>query len=505
MTMTHPGLPVVWVVVSVLAMIVCSLWVLTARAPEQFTRKSIAVVNWPVIGPLVRYLTRQIWLLLFLKIVFVLLFVLIIIAGLWGSPLPERNIATVLTWNIWWTGVIISVVFFGSAWCAVCPWDTISNWLVRHRLWHRSNSSTQLHRAVPAVLRSLFPALLMLMILTWLELGIGVTESPYATAVLALMMVVLATLSLVLFEGKAFCRYICPVGRTIGVYGQLAPVELRPIDTDICRECDSLACFHGTQTIDPCPTKLVMGRLQESTYCISCGNCTQSCPDKNIAWRLRTPSVEVIQDARPHLDESFFLLGLLALTSFHGLTMLPEWQEWISTLGRLLDDSGQLLMSFSVSLFGYVVLLVGFFAGIVLITKQVAGTGSFARTFSVFAFSALPLAFAYHLAHNLNHLLRETSNLFSLLLNPLGIDTQPLSLQEKHERANQLLISEDWLFGLQACLMMLGFSLALQVIRYRGFRQLQIKKIKLAPMVIFLASLNTFHLWLLMQPMTMRM
>jgi ferredoxin len=481
------------------------VWTLSVRAPDQFTKKSISMVEWPVIGPMVMLLTRQVWLLLGLKVVFVSLFVLIIVAGLWGSPLPERNIATVLTWNLWWTGVIISVVFFGSAWCAVCPWDTISNWLVRHRLWRRSSTSSRLHRAVPALLRTLFPALLMLMVLTWFELGIGVTDSPYATAVLALMMVVLATFSLMLFEGKAFCRYICPVGRTIGVYAQLAPVELRPIDTNKCDNCESLACFHGTDTIAECPTKLVMGRLQESTYCISCGNCTQSCPDNNIAWRLRTPSIEVIQDARPHLDESFFLLGLLALTSFHGLTMLPAWQEWISSLGRLIGDSGQLLMSFSISLFGYVAMLLGFFAGVVRLTSWFGKSVNFTKAFPIFAFATLPLAFAYHIAHNLNHLLRESVDIGSLLSNPLGIDSQPLSMHEKHERASQLLVAEDALFLIQACLMMIGFIFSTQVIRYRGFRQLQLQQTKLAPMLVFLAAINSYHLWLLMQPMTMRM
>jgi ferredoxin len=505
MTMTHPGLPVFWAAIVGLAMIAVSIQAVWAGAPEKFSRKTFAVVDWPIIGPLARWSTRQIWLLLTLKIVFVALFLLIIVAGLWGSPLPERNIAIVLTWNIWWTGVIVSVAFLGSAWCAVCPWDTLSNWLVRNRLWRRNDSAPQLHRTLPASLRNLYPALLMLMILTWLELGVGITDSPYATASLALMMVVLATFTLVVFEGKAFCRYICPVGRTIGVYGQLAAVELRPIDTDICGQCETLACFHGTQTIDPCPTKLVMGRLQESTYCISCGNCTQSCPDSNIAWRLRTPSVEAIQDARPHLDESLFVLGLLALTGFHGLTMLPAWETWISALGRFLNDSGQLLVSFTTSLIGYVALVLGLFTGCVVITSWLARTGSFARTFSVLAFSVLPLAFAYHLSHNLNHLLRESGSLDLLLRNPLGTDTQPLSMAEKHERAGQLLISEDWLFLLQAGLMVLGFVLASQVIRYRGFRQLNIQRARLVPMLVFVAAINCWHLWLLMQPMTMRM
>jgi polyferredoxin len=73
---------------------------------------------------------------------------------------------------------------------------------------------------VPKKLRNLWPATLLFVGLSWLELGVGVTASPYATALMAILMVLLAVLAMVLFKDKAFCRYFCPVGRTVGVYSQ---------------------------------------------------------------------------------------------------------------------------------------------------------------------------------------------------------------------------------------------------------------------------------------------
>ena len=172
-----------------------------------------------------------------------------------GTRIPERNIATVLTWNIWWTGLIISVFFLGSAWCAICPWDALATWLVRRRLWRRAHPNNSLNLTVPRPFRSVWPALILLIALTWLELGVGITIDPYATGLLALLMLVLATVSLAIYENKAFCRYLCPVGRTVGVYSQLAPVELRPIDNDICARCTSLECYHGNDTTEPCRMK----------------------------------------------------------------------------------------------------------------------------------------------------------------------------------------------------------------------------------------------------------
>jgi diacylglycerol kinase family enzyme len=61
--------------------------------------------------------------------------------------------------------------------------------------------------------------------------------------------------------------------------------------------------------------------------------------------------------------------------------------------------------------------------------------------FTGLVFVTLPLAFSYHIAHNLNHLVREGTGLQALLLNPLGTDTQALTMLEKHDRHFDMLIS----------------------------------------------------------------
>ena len=204
------------------------------------------------------------------------------------------------------------------------------------------------------------------------------------------------------------------------------------------------------------------------------------------------------------------MLGLLALTSFHGLTMLPFWEAWMSQLGRFIGDSGQLLWSFSIGLLVSMVIPILLYTLVVGLTHRLTGAMlPFKRLFSTLAFVALPLAFAYHLAHNLNHLVRESSGIGALFTNPLGVGTQPMSMSEKHLRHMDLLISQDLLFALQAGLMVFGFWIALKVLRHRG-RDLLIQQQPLTgwpmlPMVLFISGVTMFNLWLLMQPMVMRM
>ncbi|VAX09493.1 Nitrogen assimilation regulatory protein [hydrothermal vent metagenome] len=505
MIMTHPGLPELWGYLVWGFMLVLGLWAIVARVPAILTRRTYNLEKFKPLRPLLHLLNNSIWPLQFLKLLVVAIFLLVIIAGLYGTPIAERNLATVLTWNIWWAGLIVSVFFLGSAWCSVCPWDTLASWMVRPRLWFgKINNSLDLK--VPRYLRNIWPALLMFVGLTWLELGVGITTSPYATALLSLLMVVLATLGMALFRNKAFCRFVCPVGRTVGFYAQLAPVELRSIDADVCARCTTLECYNGNDNIDPCPTQLVMGRLQQNTYCTSCGNCVQSCPQKNISWRLRPPSHEAVADARPHWDEAWFMLGLLAMTAFHGLTMMPFWEQWLSGFAQQIGDSGQLLMSFSMGLFISMLLPALLYMLAVLVLQFVnANKVNFRTLFIGLVFVNLPLAFAYHLAHNLNHLVREAVGLSELFINPLGLGLEPLSMAEKHQRHFEMIISQDSLFAIQGLLMMFGFWLAIKVLRHRGQRLLPNAGWRMLPMLVFIFTINGFHLWLLMQPMVMRM
>ncbi len=513
MVMNYPGLPTTWgwIVAACVAAIV--LWALTAPTPGTAGERHLAA-RWrlgrtPLVGKHLLRLTTRHWPLVVLRVIMVVLFLLIIAAGLFGSPIPQRNIATVFTWNIWWTGVIISVVLVGTVWCAVCPWDTLARWLVHHRLWRRPAPHTSLNLRVPRYLKNLWPALFLFIALTWLELGAGITVSPHATALLALFMIVLAVASQALFERSAFCRYFCPVGRTIGCYSQLAPVELRPIDRNTCERCETLDCYYGNEALPPCPTSLVMGRIQQNSYCISCGNCTQSCPQQNIDWQLRPPGVEAMRGSRPHWDEAWFMLGLLALTGFHGITMMPFWEKGISHLARMIGDSGQLLTSFSIGLAICMLAVIGLYALAVGATRFWTGAQlHYRHVFASLAFVCLPLAFAYHVAHNLNHLVRESAGISSVIANPFGTGTLPLCLAETSQRLNHLLIPQTMLHTIQASLIIVGFLLAVQILRHRLQRMAQPgrgHRTALLPMLLFAAVITGFHMWLLMQPMVMRM
>jgi len=503
--MVHAGLPLAWVLIiaaSSSVLVLRALFMHPAAMPvdEKSTRarSTFGLHRW-FVNPWPQTLAR---------LAVVALFLLVVYAGIAGTPIPERNFATVVTWNLWWSGLIVVTLFAGTAWCGVCPWDSLAQWMVRRRLWRRGDAASSLNLVVPPWLRSIWPATVMFVGLTWLELGFGITRSPYATAMLALVMVAMATVAMALYERKAFCRYLCPVGRTLGVYAQMSTIELRPMNTEICASCKTLDCYHGNAEIEPCPTRLVMGRFHQNTYCTSCGACVRSCPHQNVSWHGRAPATEIRFQSRPHNDEAWFIVVLLALTSFHGVTMMPFWEQALSQSARALNDSGRLLMTFSVYMALFMATVGLWFIVLAALTSRIATSASRPQLYARLAFTAVPLAFAYHLSHNVGHLFRESSGSAGVWLNPTGAGTLPLTAYDIQCRMQNALAVDTGIHAIQTALVVAGVYFAIEVLRNRLSdlydSKLPVPGIRLLPMLVFIGGISSFNIWLLMNPMIMR-
>ncbi len=510
MSSNHPGLPFNHMLPVLLFIPVVILWALWSQPREPIKRLKYPLTRIPLVASLVRILNAGPYPLAALKILTTTAYLLVMVAGYWGTSTAEHNFATVLVWGLWWPLVIISVFFVGSAWCAICPWDTLARLVVFRRLWRRPAESQQSNRRVPAALRNVYPALFLFLGLTWLELGMGVTTLPQATAGMALLMFVLAAISLILFERRAFCRYFCPVGRTIGYYSRLAPIEIRPVDDAVCARCTTLECYNGTPEIEPCPTHLTLGRFGQNTFCISCSSCVLSCPDKNVTWRLRSMASEAIDVARPHWDGAWFMIGLLAITLFHGMTMRPFWGEWITAIAAYLGESDPPLITFTLLLTLTSAVMAALYALAIMILRLLTPeTQEFKPLFSRMAFVNLPLAFSDHLAHNLEHIFRETPDLSTVLANPLGTGSQALSAMERHQMIMAPAIPDWMIFSMQSLLMAFGFWIAVQIIRHRTRGAMKeggtLTGIRALPMMLYAALITCFSLWLLGQEMVMRL
>ena len=444
----------------------------------------------------------------------VLALFLILAAGFYGSQVAERNIATVLTWTIWWTLLIVDIVLLGRMWCLVCPWDALSSWIRRLALWRRrSEEPLALEIKWPRWLRNVYPATILFIGLTWLELGFGVTRSPRATAILGLLMVLLAVVPALVFERRSFCRYGCLIGRICGLYSMLAPVEVRARDLDVCRTCHTRDCLTGNGAGYPCPTGQCLPSMKANTYCTVCTECVKSCSKDNVAINLRPWGSDLHAVDRPRRDEAVLALVMLSLTSFHGLTMTPFWGEALAAARGV--TGMRYLPVFTIGMALVLILpallYLLFSATLVRTTHPDGGNGSFRpalwQAAGRYAYPLIAVALMYHLAHNAGHLLTEAGTLLPVLSDPFG------SGRDLFGTAGFTavpLVSPGFIWATQIALVLIGLLWALRTTE-RAHRRLagewSLSGIPLRARVMtaaFLLMITISNLWLLAQPMEMR-
>jgi YHS domain-containing protein len=452
------------------------------------------------------------------QLVIVGLFVLVVAAGLYGDPLAAHNLAPLLTWTVWWGGLVLLILFAGKAWCYVCPWDALAGWAERLVFW-RKRKGLGLGLAWPKHLRNVWLATGFFVGLTWLELGFGVTMSPRATAWIALGMVSLAMLCALVFERRAFCRYACLVGRVSGLYALFSASEVRPADRQVCRSCATKDCYHGNERGDACPTGLFPGALRSNTYCINCLECVKTCPSDNMVVNARPWGADLATDGLARKDEAYLALLMLSITGFHGLTMTGSWRTLLAWFEGVLGLPT--LLAFSL---GMALLMLGpilLYAALVRLSTGLARTPevSFRKAFVRFAYSVLPIALFYHLAHNLEHLLMEGQKVVALASNPFGfvpgeswsvLGYSGVGAWDLFGTADMRLapltrLSTLW--GVQVLLVLIGHLYSLWVAD-RTARRLYPKDgaalRSQLPMLIGMVLFSIFSLWLLKQPMEMR-
>jgi hypothetical protein len=449
----------------------------------------------------------------------VLGFVAVIVVGLIGSQEPGRNIAPVLTWNIWWIGLIFLVLFAGNLWCFMCPWTAIPDWVMRRSLTAvRKVRSFGL--AYPRFRLWMWPAIVLFGFVTWLEIAYDAANRPWLTSMLALFMVALAWLCLVLFDRKAMCRYVCFVGRVSGQYATMAMLELRRRDNQVCRSCTTSDCYHGREAVGyPCPTGEYMGAMNDNQYCTLCTECVKSCPHDNIALNLRSSGADLLHPHRAKIDEAYLAILVFIVSAFHGAAMIPLWKEWETALrGQLVDhdllgtselfagsDGG--VLTFSLMMLACIV-GPGLIYGLLCAAMRLASGRpdvSIRKLFVRFAYTLLPIALFYHLAHNATHVFWEWSKLRRLVSDPLGWGHDWFGTARAPLTS---LWAPETIWYLQVALVVIGHAYGIFVAQREAFRVYDGDhkasfRVHLV-MMIGMIAMSLLSLWLLAQPMYMR-
>ena len=317
------------------------------------------------------------------------------------------------------------------------------------------------------------------------------------------MILGLTVASAFLFERKTFCRYACLIGRISGLYSLFSSLELRTRDPKACAGCKTADCYNGNEKGDGCPTFEFPKTMQLSTYCILCTECMKTCPEDNISIRLRPWASDLAGKGKPRTDEAFLSIILLSMTGFHGLTMTPRWTELNVALQRATGVSDW--VSFSVLMFAMLAAPIVLFALLTGIASRWSKPHKTQTLFVNYAYALLPIALFYHLAHNAEHFLMEGPKALALVSDPFGWGWDLFGTARE---TMPPLVTLEGLWGIQVAMVVLGHVYSLWVTERTTRRLIPDRKqafVSQLPMLAAMVLFSVFSLWLLKQPMEMRL
>jgi polyferredoxin len=352
-----------------------------------------------------------------------------IVAGLIGTPVGSHNFSIVFVWIAWWAILIlVAVPFFGRGWCAVCPIPLPGEWLQRGAVLGPQDLNREDAKGAKNPLRKSLRALgskrwprrlrnIWLQNISFLLLALFssvLLTTPNVTGiVLAAMLFAAIGLSTV-FERRAFCRYLCPVGGFIGLYSQTAPIELRIKDKQACVSCEGKPCYNGSANGYGCPWDAFPGGLAKNTYCGLCMECLRTCPHDNIAINLRPFSADLAKPSA-RMDEAFKAFIMLGSAMIYAGVLLGPWGV-LKDAAYHVGTGSWLLYAVTFLFIIFIVMPVPF----ALCTLPFENFGSLKKRFATLSTALIPLGLMFWVAFSLSFVLTNASYILASLSDPLG-------------------------------------------------------------------------------------
>lgn len=323
-------------------------------------------------------------------------FLFIIYYFFFGVQVYADNPGSILAWTFWWPIIPITFLLLGRIWCVACPIPLFGDWI--QLLFGRN-------KQVPLFLQryGIWITDGMFIAITLFDRLYGMVEYPYLSGIVFLIMLFGTVSMAIMYERRAFCRYVCFLGGVSGNYSMLAGAEVVSKDKEKCFRCKEKFCYKGTETVAGCPLYNVMSSKDSARNCTLCANCIKVCPHDNIEVRIRPIGSELWRHATVKFQESFFAKLLVGVVIIQNLGMLAAWPALLASVNWLPEKIAiTVIYALAIAL---PLLLMGISSWIS--NRLQSQPSSMTENFAAFGYAFIPIDLTGHVAHNLFHLLAE--------------------------------------------------------------------------------------------------
>jgi uncharacterized membrane protein (DUF485 family) len=327
-----------------------------APRPELKPAPSVACTPSPAAGPRgfqvdlfrlmppLAWIAKQRWFQFAVVLPNLVLFALFLAAGIFGTPVGNRNIIIVFVWILWWFVLISLLVPFASrVWCMACPFPFFGEWIQRRALVRTRSFDPRTQKGGPGVTigRNRYfgknlkwpKALTNIWIqnigfLTLCTFSALFLTRPIVSVVVLGSLFAIATVLHVVYRQRTFCSYVCPVSGFLSLYSMASTLEVRPRDTEVCTTCKEKACLAGSDKGWGCPWLLYPSKLERNNYCGLCMECVKTCTHDNMTVKLRPFCSDTVLKG---YDEAWKAFIMLALASAYSVIYQGPWgflKDW---------------------------------------------------------------------------------------------------------------------------------------------------------------------------------
>ena len=404
-----------------------------------------------------------------LRLLSVVLFLVVVVAGLVGLQ-SGFNIVPTFVWVTWWVGFSFLTALVGNLWPLVNPWRVLLDWAegLARRLGLRDG--LELDEPYPEAL-GIWPAVGLFLVFVWVE---NVFEGSYVPRNIAFFVLAYSLITLYgmaffgketwLRRGEAFSVYFVLLGR-------FAPTEVRVKEQEVCLGCDG--CEPGC--------------------CMNCYECFWRAAPGARELNLRPPAVGLGLPEKALPGGAAFVIVVLAGVTFDGLLETPLWLE-IVRLTPVNQTLGVILLP---------LLFLGIYLGFVELSRVLGGggKGGFGRFAAAYAFTLVPIAIAYQMAHYYTYLLIQGQMMVSLISDPFGWGWNLFGTAGFEPRYG--IVGAGFVWYSQVALIVVGHVIAVYLAHSISLRLLRDPGRALRsqiPMLVLMVLYTITSLWILAQP-----
>lgn len=383
----------------------------------------------------------------FLKVLIPLFFLISIIAGFIGSPLPSENFAPNFFWIILLLGLTYLIGIFGNFWQFANPAQILSSLLFKEAAI--LNYSKKI---------AYWPGLLFYFLLIYIELlsgGLGTVV--HILAILILVYFLITLFGCFLFGSQNYLK-----------------------------QADFFTIFFN-----------IFGKIGIFRF------------DSKGKIYLRWPFLGLVTEKVDHFSLLLFILFMLSSTAFDGFRSSATWLKIyfnnLKFLENLFGDNGFLVAHITLLILSPFLFLSLYLLAVFLMKTLTKSKDSIFKLALEFGYSLVPIAFVYNIAHYYTLLFTQGQVLVGLLSDPFNLGWNLFGTADLINKA--IILDAGFVWNSQVFFIILGHIAAVflsHLIALHKFKSNKLALISQIPMLLLMVSYTVFGLWILSQPLGLR-